>query len=140
MKSVFAGVLLIGVFVWGCTPMSASVQVRSAPPPPAFEFNSDPHFNYLTDRRVSVISDDNFNYDMLSSGRYYYLYNGGYWYRSQSPRGPFVAIEARRVPRQIFDVNDQEYRWRNHPEGWRAGRHSGEGDHRPGDVPRGTGH
>lgn len=133
MKPLFAGFLLIAAIVAsGCAGMSASVQVRSAPPPPAFEFNGEPHFNYLSDRRVSVIADESFGYDMFGDGRTYYLYSGGYWYRSQSARGPFVAIDARRVPRKILDVNDHEYRWRSHPEGWRGGQQRGKSDNRRG--------
>ena len=135
MRSLFAALLLIAAFAAaGCAPMgmSASVQVRSAPPPPMFEFNGEPHFNYLSDRRVSVIADDAFGYDMFSSGGTYYLYNGGYWYRSQTPRGPFVVIEERRVPRPIFQVNDQQYRWRNHPAGWRGGPQRGDNNNRRG--------
>ena len=125
MKHVFAGLLLVAAFAAsGCAPMgmTANMQIRSAPPPPAFAFNSDPHFNYLSDLQVSVISDEGFGYDMFSLGGTYYLYNSGYWYRSQNPRGDFVAMEASRVPKRIFDVDDQQYRWRNHPSGWRAGR------------------
>ena len=132
MKSIIAGLLLIATFaVAGCAPMgmSASLQVRSAPPPPAFEFNSEPHFNYLSDLRVSVIADDSFGYDMFSCSGSYYIYNGGYWYRSQAPRGPFMAVDARRVPRQIFDVDDSRYHWRSHPEGWRPGQGKGDKNH-----------
>jgi hypothetical protein len=125
MKSLLAGLLLVAAFTAsGCAPMgmSAQVQVRSAPPPPSLAFNSEPHFNYLSDLQVSVISDEGFGYDMFNLSGTYYLYNSGYWYRSQNPRGDFVAMDARRVPKRIFDVDDQQYRWRNHPEGWRAGR------------------
>ena len=136
MKTLFAGLLLIAAFAAsGCAPlgMSASMQVRSAPPPPAFEFNAEPHFNYLSDRRVSVVADDSFSYDMFNAGGSYYMYSGGYWYRSQTARGPYVAVDARRVPRQIFDVDDNEYRWRSHPDGWRPGKHKGDKNHRHGD-------
>jgi len=135
--------LLVAAFAAaGCAPlgMSASVQVRSAPPPPTFGFNAEPRFNYLSDRRVSVIADDSFGYDMFSTGGYYYVYSGGYWYRSQSVRGSFVAVDARRVPRGIFGVNDQEYRWRSHPEGWRPGQPKGGKPDRQGGDNRGGGH
>lgn len=134
MKLLFAGVLLVAGFAAaGCssTGMSASVQLRSAPPPPAIQFDRDPQFSYLSNRHVSVLSDDSFGYDMFRSGGTYYLYNGGYWYQSRTPRGPFVAVEARRVPRRIFDVDDHEHRWRNHPQGWRAGQQQGDGSDRP---------
>jgi hypothetical protein len=140
VKSLFAGLLLIAAFAAaGCAPlgMSATMQIHSAPPP-AVEFNVEPHFSYLAHRRVSVIADDGFGYDMFSTGGTYYLYSGGNWYRSQAPRGPFVAIEMRRVPRQIFDVDDQDYHWRSHPEGWHGGRQKDKGDQRPGGDNRGN--
>lgn len=143
MRPVFAGLLLIAAFVApGCAPMgmSASMQIRSAPPPPVVQFSSEPRFNYLSDRRVSVIADDSFGYDMFSSGGSYYIYSGGYWYRSQSARGPFVVVQVRRVPRQIFDVNDQDYRWRSHPEGWRGGQGKGDPNRRRGPDNGGNGH
>jgi hypothetical protein len=128
MKTFFAGLLLIAAFAAsGCAPlgMSASMQVRSAPPPPAFAFHSEPRFSYLSELRISVIADESFGYDMFRSGGSFYIYSGGYWYRSQAARGPFVAIDARRVPRRIFDVGDNQYRWRSHPEGWRPGQRKG---------------
>lgn len=133
MRPLFAGLLLIAAFAAsGCAPLgtSANLQVRSAPPPPTFEFSAEPHFNYLSNRRVSVIADDSFNYDMFRSGGNYYLYTGGYWYRSQTPRGPYVAVDARRVPRPIFDVDDHDYRWRSHPAGWRPGQQKGNSNNR----------
>jgi hypothetical protein len=135
LKTLLAGLLLVAAFAaWGCAPMgmSATVQVRSAPPPPTFGFATEPHFNYLSHRRVSVIADDSFGYDMFSTGGYYYVYSSGYWYRSQSTRGSWVAIDARRVPRGIFAVDDNDYRWRSHPEGWRPGQPRPDGNNRPG--------
>jgi len=124
MKQLFVGLLLaVALAAAGCAPAgtSASLQIRSAPPPPSFQFNDEPRFNLLADRNVSVIADDNFGYDMFSSGGNYYLYNGGYWYSSSSARGQFVAVDSRRVPKQVFKVNDKQYRWRSHPAGWKGG-------------------
>jgi hypothetical protein len=142
MKSLLAGLLLVVAFAAsGCAPMgmSAQLQVRSSPPPPSFAFNSEPHFSYLSGLQLSVISDEGFGYDMFSLSGTYYLYNGGYWYQSRNPRGDFVAIDARRVPRRIFDVDDQQYRWRNHPQGWRAGRQKVDHDNRRGQGNDGRG-
>ena len=55
MKPLFAVLLLVAAFaVSGCAPagMDASLQIRSAPPPPSVQFNDEPRFNYLSDRRV----------------------------------------------------------------------------------------
>ncbi len=146
MKRYVAGLLLIASIVAsGCAPvgMSAMVQVRSAPPPPAFAWRAEPRFVYLSDYRLSVIADETFGYDLFGCGGYYYLYSGGYWYRSPVAQGPFVAIEVRRVPRQIFEVDDHSYHWRSHPQGWRGaqqrgdenhGRHRGRGRNRGGEY------
>jgi len=123
MKRLFAGLLLVVAFAaMGCSSMgaSASLRVRSAPPPPSMSFSADPQFSYLADRHVGVIADDSFGYDLFSSGGSYYLYNGGYWYNSDSARGQYKAVDTKRVPKDIFDVKDSQYRWRSHPEGWRG--------------------
>ncbi len=132
MRSLSISLLFAATLaVAGCAPgMSAVLQVRSAPAPPAFEFHGDPHFHYLPYYDVSVIDDDDFGYDLFSCDGLYYLYSGGYWYRSGEPRGPFEAIEARRVPRQIFAVDDRSYRWRSHPQGWQGRDHGDRGRHR----------
>jgi len=133
--TVFAGT--------GCAPMevSGTVQVRSAPPPPALTFDSDPQFRFIDDRQVYVISDDGFGYDMFRIGGTFYLYSSDQWYRGRSARGPFVAIEERRVPRPILEIDDHEYHWRNHPKGWHGRGPDGQGppgqrrdhaDHAPG--------
>ena len=130
MKTLFAVLLFVVAFAAsGCAPMgvSADLQVSSAQPPPSMAFDHDPQFRSMSNHRVSAIQDENFGYDMFGYGGSYYLYNGGTWYRSSSARGQFVVVEARRVPRPIFDVDDREYRWRNHPEGWRSGQMRGNG-------------
>jgi hypothetical protein len=129
MKTLLAGLLLAAAFAAsGCAPMgmSADLQVRSAPPPPSIQFSSEPRFDRLAGRDVGVLSDDSFGYDLFTFGGSFYLYNEGYWYRSQDPRGPFAVVEARRVPRPIFDVNDREHRWRSHPQGWHNRRQDGD--------------
>jgi hypothetical protein len=138
MKRLLGGLLVAAAFaLTGCasTDTSATLQVRSAPPPPSFEFRDEPRFSYLSDRRVGVIADDSFSYDLFSSGGNYYLYNDGYWYRSPSARGHFRAVESRRVPRDIFNVDDHQYRWRSHPQGWHGQRSGGNDDsHRSDNV------
>jgi hypothetical protein len=125
MKLVSPGLLLvaaIATFGCGAAGSSATLQVRSAPPPPALQFGADPQFTFLSDLQVYAIADEGFGYDMFSSAGTYYLYGGGAWYRADAARGPYVAIETGRVPRSIFSVSDKQYRWRSHPAGWRTGR------------------
>jgi len=112
--------LAAALFLQSCGSTSAGVDVSSAPPPPAVSFATEPQWTYLSDRDVYVVQDDSYGYDMFRSGTYYYMYGDGHWYRATSYNGPYVAIQDRRVPRRIFDVNDRQYRWRRHPHGWRG--------------------
>ena len=57
--------------------------------------------------RVYYVSTD--EYDMYRYGRYYYVYDNGYWYRSSSPRRPFVFVQRAAVPRAVVYV-PQGYR------------------------------
>ncbi len=143
MKRLLVGLLCATALATsGCASMGTSpdTQVRRAPPPPNLAFRGAPRFRYLEDRQISVIAEDNFGYDLFRSGESYYLYNGGYWYHAHDVDGPFVSVDARRVPRQVFYVKDNEYRWRNHPNGWRSARRRGNDSHRPGGGPGGHGH
>ena len=135
MRTLSAGLLaLVALGTAGCAPGTAvDLRLRSAPPPPAFEYHGDPRFTLLADLGVSVNTDDDVGVDVFGCNGAYYLYSGGTWYRGREPRGPWTAIEARRVPRRVFDVDDRRYRWRSHPEGWRGDRDDQRRDDRRGD-------
>ena len=53
---------------------------------------------------VYVVTDPSVSYDMFRFGATWYLYSGGYWYRSSSHRGPFAAVDVRSVPREVVTV------------------------------------
>lgn len=95
------------------TYMGFSVGIESAPPPPPIVFRSEPSFFLVAGTGVRVVNAPDPDCDMFQYGGYYYLYNAGYWYRSRSYDGDYVAIEVTRVPRPILQVPERH--WRHHP-------------------------
>jgi hypothetical protein len=132
-----AGMLLMSLAAASCDPtgaqISAQLELTNAPPPPAVYFDREPQWTYLPDCGVYVLADDAYDYDMFLLGGWYYVYNAGYWYRADQPRGPFVVIEERRVPRRIFTVSNREYHWRRHPMAWKTPDHDHGHGHGHGD-------
>src|SRR5436309_2517508 len=113
-----------------------SLSIGNAPPPPVVVYREEPRFTYIPEHRVYVVDDDGCDYDYFRYGTFFYIHDNGYWYRSHGYRGPFVAIRADYVPRPIFDVSDNGYRWRQQPrwkpQSTKAGKNSrkhGHGDH-----------
>ena len=95
--------------------VGVSIYISNAPPPPVVVYRDEPRFAFIPERRVYVVDDDDCDYDYFRYGSFFYIYDDGYWYRSRRYRGPFAAIRANYVPRPIFYVSDDEYRWRQHP-------------------------
>ncbi len=144
-KSVLAGLALSVAFAvpaFARSNVGFSIFITNAPPPPVVVFREEPRFAYIPERRVYVVEDD-CDYDFFRYGTFFYVYDDGYWYRSRSYRGPFVAIRASYVPRPIFYVADNGYHWRQQPRwmppghakkvwredrGWKHGRGHGRGD------------
>jgi hypothetical protein len=99
-----------------------SIFISNAPPPPVVVYREEPRFAFVPEQRVYVVDDQDCDYGYFRYGTFFYIYDNGYWYRSHSYRGPFVAIRADYVPRPIFYVNDDEYHWRQHPHGMPPGQ------------------
>ena len=97
------------------TQVSIGVQLGNAPPPPVVVYRQSPDWVYVPGPQVYVVNDDRVGYDYFRYGGMFYIYNDGWWYRSGSYRGPFIAVETRYVPRPIFALNDRQYHWRHHP-------------------------
>ena len=97
---------------------NVGMDVRHAPPAPAFDFQARPHFRHINRQNVYVLEDNDnrFDADYFRYGGYYYTYSNGFWYRSRSYRGPFRVVRADLVPRQIFSVSTTDYNWRHKPE------------------------
>lgn len=53
---------------------------------------------------TAVYYVDDLGYDMYRYGDWWYIDDGGYWYRAQSYRGPFLGVAFSSVPRTILNV------------------------------------
>jgi hypothetical protein len=119
----------IGLRIGIPVPLPPTVVVETAP-----EFIYAPSLGF----HVSVGAP----YDIVYIGNDYYLYNNGYYYRSHSYNGPWVGVEARRLPpglrnhryADIRRFRDREYRRYDRDREHYRGRW-----HRPGEGPRGEG-
>ena len=86
------------------------IGISNAPPPPRVYFREQPDVVFVPQSRVYVVR--NADYDMFRYGRYWYVTRGGYWYRARNYAGPFRVVDARRVPRAIYDVPAPQWRHR----------------------------
>ena len=123
------------------TRVGINISLGNAPPPPVIRYRHEPHFAYLPSRRVYVIDAADCDYDYFRYADDYYIFDNGYWYRSDDYSGPFVAIRADYVPRSIYSVSDREYRWRHRPqiirsERYRTSSRNGDGWGRGGEDER----
>jgi len=84
------------------------VTVGDAPPPPQVVYTEPPPAVIIPRTRVYQVN--NSDYDVFRVGNIYYLSYNGYWYRARSYRGPWVAIDARRVPSSIYMVPASNWR------------------------------
>ena len=99
--------------------------VTSAPPPPrVVRVHGDD--DVVPGTRVYVVRDPGADCDMFRYGSSFFMYYGGYWYRSEDAGDRFVAIDVRRVPKPVLEV--PEGRWRHHPHG-RARGHDRDDEH-----------
>jgi hypothetical protein len=96
------------------------IGIGNAPPPPRVAYVSRPRMVMVPEEQVMVLDDDP-GYDMCRYGSYYYVCNGGYWYRARSYRGPFMVVDVRRVPGPVVRVPARH--WHHHPNGWAAERY-----------------
>jgi hypothetical protein len=124
-------------------PVHAGVDIRvgiPVPLPPTVVIQTAPEFIYAPALgfHVSVGAP----YDIVYIGNDYYLYNNGYYYRSHNYNGPWVGVEARRLPpglrkhryEDIRRFRDREYRRYDRDREHYRGRW-----HRPGEAHRGEG-
>ena len=114
MKRLLGAVLVL-VALQSCAPMmaedtsvSVGIDFRSAPPPPIMRWDRRPMLHEIRGTSVYVVDDA--SYDVFMYGGSYYLYNAGYWYRSDSDESAFVAIDLRAVPRPVMRVPDRHWR------------------------------
>jgi hypothetical protein len=87
---------------------SASLQVH---------FGTTPRWMSVRGTRVRMIRQSQRpDYDMFQYGRNYYVYNDNQWYMSRRPRGQFMVMDERFVPRELSRV--PRGHWRNYPSEW----------------------
>ena len=121
LGSVLACGLVLPALAGASTSVGISVSLGNAPPPPVMVIREQPRVMVVPGSSVYVVDDDyDLPYDMFRYGVFWYVYNDDYWYRARSYRGPFRVVEARYVPRAIFDVPAHE--WRHHPHGGPPGQ------------------
>lgn len=116
IQLAIAALFLAGSLAVG-KPARADVDLRfdiGHAPRAGMFFHSRPHHFYDRGSGVYVIDDPYLaDEDAFEYGGYYWVFNDGYWYRSSSWDGPFVAVSPRYVPTAIYDV--PAYRWHHHP-------------------------
>ena len=97
------------------TYLGFTVGAEGAPPPPTPVVVEEPAVAVVPDTSVYVVPVPSVSYDMFRFGATWYMYSGGFWYRSGSHRGPFAAVDVRSVPREVVTVPPSH--WKNHPHG-----------------------
>ncbi len=102
-----------------------STGVDGAPPPPSAVVEVQPAAEPV-EGGVYVVTDPAVPYDMFRYGSTWYVYSRGYWYQSNSYRGPFAVVDVRSVPRPVVTAPPE--RWKHHPHGGPPGL-ARRGDH-----------
>ena len=82
-----------------------------SPAPPPVVFRTEPHYVVVND--VYVVDDDRCDDDMFRADNLWWRLRGGYWYRAASWRGPWMAVDVRRVPERVLVVPARH--WKHHP-------------------------
>ena len=89
-------------------------------PAPVVVFDREPDVVLVPRSHVYYVEHS--GYDLYRYGRYWYINDGGYWFRASSYRGPFLSIAVGRVPRSIVVVPAQYRRHPVHPHGGPPGQ------------------
>jgi len=90
------------------------IGLGGAPAAPRVVFVSAPRVDFVPEAGVYVVHDAYPGCDVFRDGAFWYMSTGNFWYRANSFRGPFVAIDVRMVPNRIFYV--PATRWHHYPE------------------------
>ena len=124
-SALFALLLAAPAFAQTHTYFGFNIGISNAPPPPPVRFYQPPPVVLVPNTSVYVV-DNPWGYDMFRYGSFFYVADNGYWYRARSYRGPFIAVDARYVPRPIYNVPSRHWRhdWRdNDYAGWQGRGH-----------------
>ena len=87
------------------------IGINTGHPAPVY-FRHRPRLVLEPQTKVYVVADNFGDRDAFRYGGFWYVCDGGYWYRASRYRGPFVSIDVRKVPRPIFYVPEE--RWHHH--------------------------
>ena len=148
MKRLWIFAAVLATFA-GAQPLHAETQTwfgfqvgisgGSAPPP---VFHTEPRVVYVND--VYVVDDNRCPDDVFRANNAWWRLHGGYWYRSNSWRGPWQTVDVRRVPERVLVVPASH--WKHHPRHRSRtvlvmqDEHPGRGHARGHDKDRGRGH
>lgn len=100
--------------------VSADVNIRIGRPAPMVVFEREPDVVLVPSTRVYYVGG--LDYDLFRYGQYWYINDGGYWYRARNYRGPFAQIGFNYVPRSIVVVPGRYHRHPMHPHGGPPGQ------------------
>jgi hypothetical protein len=78
--------------------VSADINIHVGRRAPAVYFAREPRVVLIPDTEVYCVQDVGYDYDMFRCGDWWYIDDGGYWYRSRSYRGPFVTVSFTSLP------------------------------------------
>ena len=78
--------------------VSADINIHVGRRAPAVYFARAPRVVLIPDTEIYCVQDLGYDYDMYQCGDWWYIDDGGYWYRSRSYRGPFVSISFTSLP------------------------------------------
>ena len=89
----------------------------SAPLPPTVSFRNAPTWVLVPGTKVQMIQQDQRpTYDMFGFNNQYYIYNEGYWYRSDLANGPYASLELNALPPELRSVPRSS--WISYPADW----------------------
>lgn len=122
-RILLATSLLAGLVAFGSMPaqaaISADINLHIGRRSPNVYFRQAPRAYVVPDYYDDVYYFNDGDYDTFRYGGWYYVNDGGYWYRSNSWRGPFIGVSFESVPTRIIRVPS---RYRHQTRGWTSQR------------------
>src|SRR5262245_60647650 len=103
VAGLLAATVVLPITANAATYFGFNIGISNAPPP-RFVYRGQPSLYGVPSTGVYVVEDGYGDMDLFRYGSFWYAYDNGYWYRSNSYRGPFRAVDVRYVPTQIFYV------------------------------------
>ena len=112
VAGLLAATVILPITAQSATYFGFNIGISNSPPP-RFVYRSQPSLYMVPNTGVYVVEDGYGDMDLFRYGSFYYAYDNGYWYRANSYRGPFRAVDVRYVPTQVFYVPSNH--WRHYP-------------------------